>query len=181
MLVDPPPNAVSGLADAALWRSGCGRTPVSGSTVALKAAPDGATESGTTVTLTAANPDGGFSGYAVGDHITVAGVGTGYNGTNLIVTSRTPTTLTYTAAASGLAADGGGTVADTTNTNAGALEYVGDPWGSWGYQPDVLAHVTWGPHSRTGSASTSTTCTAPTRASLSAAIRTAREGDPGRR
>ena len=110
--------------------------------MALKAAPAGATESGTTVTLTAANPDSSFSGYAVGDYITVAGVGTGYNGTNLIVTSRTATTLTYTAATSGLVPDGGGTVADTTNTNAGAIEYVGDPWGSWGYQQEPSRHVT---------------------------------------
>ena len=65
----------------------------------------GATESGTTVTLSTA----AAHGRSVGDIITVSGVGVaGYNGTFTVTAVPTPRTLQYTAAASGLANSGGG-------------------------------------------------------------------------
>ena len=58
--------------------------------IAIAASPDGATESGTTVTITTAAPHG----FAVGEQITVAGVGgvgySGYNGMFTVATAGFP-------------------------------------------------------------------------------------------
>ncbi len=82
---------------AGLARSG-------GGTVTL--AVPGATESGTTVTISTAAPHG----RAVGDVVTIASVGVaGYNGTFAITAVPTARSFQYTAASSGLAASGGGT------------------------------------------------------------------------
>jgi len=76
-----------------------------GGTITL--AVPGATESGTTVTLSTA----AAHGRSVGDIVTVAGVGvSGYNGTFTVTAVPTARTLQYTAAASGLANSGGGSV-----------------------------------------------------------------------
>jgi CxxC motif-containing protein (DUF1111 family) len=67
---------------------------------------NGATESGTTVTIatTAAHK------FSVGQNAMILGVGvSGYNGTFPIVSIPTKTTFTYTASVSGLAPSGGGT------------------------------------------------------------------------
>jgi uncharacterized repeat protein (TIGR01451 family) len=83
----------------------------------IVATPNGATEVGNTVTITTA----AAHGYAVGQQVTISGVGVaGYNGTFTITSIPTTTTFTYTAAATGLAASGGGTVTSgatgTSNT-----------------------------------------------------------------
>src|SRR6185503_4008315 len=76
-----------------------------GGTITLNA--PGATESGTTVTLSTS----AAHGRSVGDIITVAGVGvSGYNGTFTVTAVPTARALQYTAAASGLANSGGGSV-----------------------------------------------------------------------
>src|SRR4029078_10678714 len=83
---------------AGLPRSGGGR-------ITLTAR--GATESGAPVTLATS----AAHGRAVGDIITVAGVGvSGYNGTYTVTAGPTARTLQYTPAASGLANSGGGSV-----------------------------------------------------------------------
>jgi len=70
-------------------------------------APNGATESGNTVTLTTATPHG----LTTGQFVVVGGVGVaGYNGGPFQVTVPSPTTLTYTDPNAGLAASGGGYV-----------------------------------------------------------------------
>ncbi len=75
-------------------------------TVDIADDPDGATESGSTVTITTATDHG----FAVGDKVTIAGVGEdGYNGTFTILSVPTPTSFTYTATESGLEPSGGGT------------------------------------------------------------------------
>jgi hypothetical protein len=74
-----------------------------GGTVTL--AVPGATESGTTVTISTSTAHG----RSVGDIVTIASVGVaGYNGTYAITAVPTPRTFQYTAAASGLANSGGG-------------------------------------------------------------------------
>ena len=66
----------------------------------------GATESGTTVTITTSTSHL----FKTGQEVQVLGVGvSGYNGQFPIVSTPTSTTFTYTATASGLAASGGGT------------------------------------------------------------------------
>ncbi|HXZ56714.1 MAG TPA: M12 family metallo-peptidase, partial [Gaiellaceae bacterium] len=83
--------------------SGLPRT--GGGTITL--AVPGATESGTTVTLSTA----AAHGRSVGDIVTVSGVGvSGYNGTFTVTAVPSARTLQYTAAASGLANSGGGSV-----------------------------------------------------------------------
>jgi len=75
------------------------------STVPIAAAPGGATESGTTVTITTTAANGFINGQAV----QIASVGVaGYNGTFTITGILSPTMFTYTDATSGLAASGGG-------------------------------------------------------------------------
>ena len=72
----------------------------------IAASPTGATESGTTVTITTTTAHN----LVAGESVTIAGVGvTGYNGTFTIVSVPTTNTFTYTDTA-GLAASGGGTV-----------------------------------------------------------------------
>jgi len=76
-----------------------------GGTVTL-AAP-GATQSGTTATIRTSLPHN----RAVGDVVTITGVGVaGYNGTVTITAVPTPRSFQYEAAAAGLASSGGGTV-----------------------------------------------------------------------
>jgi hypothetical protein len=84
--------------------------PVS-STALIASSPTGATESGSTVTITttAAN------NFIAGQDVEIASVGVGgYNGTFPIASIVSPTEFTYTASASGLAASGGGGA--TSNT-----------------------------------------------------------------
>ena len=67
----------------------------------------GATESGTTATITLTTPHA----ITVGTNVTVAGMGvSGYNGTWVVTAVPTPNSFQYTAASSGLANSGGGTV-----------------------------------------------------------------------
>ena len=94
-VIDPSPNGLSEFA-----------------AVAIAASPSGATESGTTVTLTDTG-GGKFKDLAPGDLINVAGVAVaGYNGAGLTVLAVTNggDSVQYTAGTSGLAASGGGTV-----------------------------------------------------------------------
>ena len=72
----------------------------------IAASPGGATESGTTVTITTTSAHA----FAPGQNAQISGVAeSGYNGTFSIVSVPSTTTFTYTAATSGLAASGGGT------------------------------------------------------------------------
>jgi autotransporter-associated beta strand protein len=83
-------------------------TPTQSASIA--SSPNGATESGSTVTITTA-ADHGFS---VGQTVQIAGVGVaGYNGSFTITSVPSPTSFTYTAVQSGLAASGGGTAVAT--------------------------------------------------------------------
>ena len=67
--------------------------------------PSGATESGNTVILTTTTAHG----LSVGQSVVVAGVGVaGYNGLYSVLTTPSPTTLTYTDPNTGLAPSGGG-------------------------------------------------------------------------
>ena len=73
----------------------------------IAAAPTGATESGTTVTLTTTMG----TGFLAGQSAFVTGVPvSGYNGTFTILSVPNNTTVTYTAGSSGLVGSGGGTV-----------------------------------------------------------------------
>jgi hypothetical protein len=91
--------------------------------VALAASPTGATEAplpSHTVTLTTSVAKG-FSGWSVGDSITVASVAnTNYNGTFTITGVPSTTQITYTSTRSNLPASGGGTVLNN-NPSAPAL------------------------------------------------------------
>jgi Ca2+-binding RTX toxin-like protein len=79
--------------------------PFSAGFVPIAAGPGGATEAGTTVTITT----GASHGFSAGQNVKVSGVGvSGYNGTFTITGTPTPTTFTYTDATSGLAGSGGG-------------------------------------------------------------------------
>jgi hypothetical protein len=73
--------------------------------VTIAASPTGATESGTTVTITTTTPHG----FSPGQTVTISGVGEpSYNGSFPIVATPTTTTFTYTNTIAGLAASGGG-------------------------------------------------------------------------
>ena len=89
-------------------------------TMTIAASPAGATEAGTTVTITTLDNHH----LNVGDTVTIAGVAeAGYNGT-FTVTSVTDTTFTYENATSGLAASGDGTVAQkVTVTDQPAIPF----------------------------------------------------------
>jgi hypothetical protein len=70
----------------------------------IAAAPNGASESGNTVTFTVNS-----HGYNVGDSVIVSGVGVaGYNGTWIVASVISPTQFTVTNPTAGLAASGGG-------------------------------------------------------------------------
>lgn len=95
-------------ADLDTSRAGEGTPEVSHSetfTWAIADAPAGATQAGTTVTITTATPHN----LLVGEQVTIAGVAeAAYHGT-FTVESVTETTFTYTHTTTGLAASGGGT------------------------------------------------------------------------
>jgi len=75
-------------------------------TSAISASPGGATELGSTATITTT----AAHGYTVGESVTITGVGVaGYNGTFTITNIPSPTSFTYTAPFTGLSASGGGT------------------------------------------------------------------------
>jgi CxxC motif-containing protein (DUF1111 family) len=75
------------------------------STMMVAASPAGATESGTTVTITTTAPHN----FQVGQTVTVAGVAvSAYNGAFSLLTIPSSTTFTYTDTGSALAASGGG-------------------------------------------------------------------------
>jgi autotransporter-associated beta strand protein len=75
--------------------------------------PTGATESGSTVTITTLSPHG----FIPGQTVQIAGVGVaGYNGPATITSVPSPTTFTYTANQTGLAPSGGGTAIDPNLT-----------------------------------------------------------------
>jgi hypothetical protein len=97
--------------DTDLSRAGEGTKAITHSetfVTTIAASPTGATEAGDAVTITTVSPHH----LDVGATITIAGVGVaGYNG-DFTVTAVTDTTLTYTAATSGLAASGDGTVSN---------------------------------------------------------------------
>jgi Zinc carboxypeptidase len=93
----------------------------SATTVNIAAAPTGATESGTTVTINTTTPHG----LAVGELVTISGVGVpGYNGTFTVTSApaNNPNQFTYTAPTSGLAPSGGGTVTPETVATRGRLQ-----------------------------------------------------------
>jgi fibronectin type 3 domain-containing protein len=77
---------------------------------AIAASPNGATESGHTVTITTTTPHG----FSAGQVVRVGGVGVGgYNGLFTITAVPTPTSFQYTDAAAGLGNSGGGTATAT--------------------------------------------------------------------
>jgi len=127
-------------------------------TTIIADAPAGATEAGTTATITTTTDHN----LAVGNSVTIAGVAVdGYNGTFTVTGVPSASTLTYTAATAGLAASGGGTVAtkitvtdvpagpfSKLNTNAAAsagvdntitgVQYLEDLFGTQAYA--IVAH-----------------------------------------
>jgi hypothetical protein len=81
--------------------------------VAIAASPTGATQNGFLVTTTTSTAHG----LAVGQSVTISGVGVAaYNGTFEVLSVPTTTKFTYVAGVSGLAASGGGTSASATAT-----------------------------------------------------------------
>lgn len=75
------------------------------STMLVAASPAGATESGTTVTITTTAPHN----FQLGQTITIAGVGVaGYNGAFALLSIPSSTTFTYASSLSGLASSGAG-------------------------------------------------------------------------
>src|SRR5215470_5584805 len=73
--------------------------------VSIIASPNGATEAGSTVTITTSVPHG----FAPLSWVAISGVGiAGYNGTFQVVSTPTPNTFTYVNPAVGLANSGGG-------------------------------------------------------------------------
>ena len=84
-------------------------TPPGGEAIAIAASPNGATVSGTTVTITTTGPHG----LAAGDWVAIQNVEcAGYNGTFEVTGTPSPTTFTYTVdstVAGQLTASGGGT------------------------------------------------------------------------
>ena len=91
-------------------------------TIAITTDIESSSGAGTTATVTTASANG----YVAGESVIIAGVSAGgttnnaYNGTYVVGTVLSPTSFTYTASASGLAAGSGGT-ASTTAANAGLL------------------------------------------------------------
>jgi Zinc carboxypeptidase len=97
-------------------------------TYTIVAAPGGATESGTTVTITTttacADPRNGqiSAGYTV----IIAGLAPGYNGTFVVTGTPTSSSFTYTATSSGLPASGGGTAVSPAGPS------YAQTWDGWG-------------------------------------------------
>jgi hypothetical protein len=86
---------------------------------AIAASPNGASEAGSTVTITTT----AAHNFVAGEMVTIAGVGVGgYNGT-FKITLTTATTFTYTAATTGLTPSGGGTAAA-----ADSFDVFGGTW-----------------------------------------------------
>jgi hypothetical protein len=91
----------------------------------IAAAPGGATESGTTVTITTTASNS--SQISVGYTVVIAGVAeAGYNGTFVVTGKPSSTTFTYTAATSGLLASGGGTAVSPAGPS------YAQTWDGWG-------------------------------------------------
>src|SRR5262249_9918790 len=108
--------------------------PNSSGGVTIATAPGGAVETGNTVTITTTTPHG----FKVGQTVQIAGVGVGgYNGLFVVQSVLSPTTFTYTAAASGLAGSGAGTVIATH-----PVLYVG---GTGGVFRSLDQGATWAP------------------------------------
>jgi hypothetical protein len=123
----------------------------------------GATESGTTVTISTALPHG----RSVGDVVTISGVSpTGYNGTFTITAVPTARTFQYTAAASGLANGGAGTVTFFSpfrikigSTESGVIGGQGAPYTNANIQSAITAITGAGTATVSGAASTGFTVT----------------------
>ncbi len=82
----------------------------------------GASETGTTATISTAPTVNGFS---VGNLVVIAGVGVaGYDGTFTITSILSPTSFTYTASGTGLAASSGGTATSVPSTPPTPPSYV---------------------------------------------------------
>ena len=91
---------------AGTWSNTNGTINVADPVRTIAASPAGATQSGSTVTITTT----AAHGFAVGQNVVIAGVGVaGYNGIFTIATVPSATTFTYTGVPTGLAASGGGT------------------------------------------------------------------------
>ncbi len=123
-----PPAVTIGNAS---FLEGAKGTIQAGATIA--AAPNGATESGSTVTITTTTAHT----FQPGQVVQIAGVPvSGYDGIFTIVSVPTPTTFTYTDATTGLAASGGGT-ADVISAMLFPL-YLSSP----SSQPVMVNYVT---------------------------------------
>ena len=106
----PIPGCTLGTAPPACTTGLPANCPVS-SVALIASSPTGATESGSTVTITTTTANNFIAGQAV--EIGSVGV-TGYNGTFTIASIVSPTQFTYTALTSGLAASGGGAASSDT-------------------------------------------------------------------
>jgi hypothetical protein len=88
----------------------------------IAGSPTGATESGSTVTITTTNPHG----FDVGQMVVISGVGVaGYNGTFTIASITSNTKFTYTDATTALAGSGGGTAKQNPNAACGGSSFSG--------------------------------------------------------
>ncbi len=94
-------------------------------TYTIATAPGGATESGTTATITTTASNS--SQISVGYTVVISGVAeAGYNGTFVVTGKPSSTTFTYTAATSGLPASGGGTAVSPAGPS------YAQTWDGWG-------------------------------------------------
>ncbi len=94
-------------------------------TYTIAAAPGGATESGTTATITTTASNS--SQISVGYTVVIAGVTeAGYDGTYVVTGKPSNTTFTYTATTSGLPASGGGTAVSPAGPS------YAQTWDGWG-------------------------------------------------
>ena len=94
-------------------------------TYTIAAAPGGATESGTTVTITTTAPNS--SQISVGYTVVISGCAEpGYNGTFVVTGKPSSTTFTYTATTTGLPPSGGGTVVSPAGPS------YAQTWDGWG-------------------------------------------------
>src|SRR5439155_26252222 len=106
--------------------------------VTIAASPAGATETGTTVTVTTT----AAHGFTVGQTVQVSGVGkAGYNGLFTITSVPSATSFTYDDSVSGLADSGGGTVTPTHPVlyvgGVGGVFRSFDKGTTWTYFPNV--------------------------------------------